>query len=120
LSHTVFLSTTAGTTGTNWYKFKAVDFFKIDQNLFFDSNNDDNNNNNDNDVNDNSSGYNDKNFSPSMKYSSTSSKSSFTSHIKQVNNHYHHHQVLNLKFIGDQNNGSSFSLYTYVKIFYSM
>ena len=90
----LFLSTTAGTTGTNWYK--------INENLFFESNNDDNYNNNDDDGNDNGSGYNDKNFSLPMKYSTSSSKSSFTSHIKPVNNHYHHHdhhQVLNLSVI---------------------
>ena len=83
-------------------KIKSIpNWYKINEILFFESNNDDNNNNSDHDGdNDNSSGYNDKNFSPPIKYSSTSSKSSFTSHIKPVNNHHHdHHQVSNLSEI---------------------
>jgi len=83
-------------------KIKSIpNWYKINENLFFESDNDDNYNNNNDDDDDNGSGYNDKNFSPPMKYSTTSSKSSFTSHIKQVNNHYHHdhHQVLNLSEI---------------------
>ena len=81
-------------------KIKSIpNWYKINENLFFESDNDDNYNSDDNGDNDNDSGYNDKNFSPPMKYSATSRKSSFTSHIKQVNNHYHHHQVLNLSEI---------------------
>jgi len=81
-------------------KIKSIpNWYKINENFFFECNNDDDYNNDDDDGNDNGSGYNDKNFSPPMKYSSTSSKSSFTSHVKPVNNHYHHHQVLNLSEI---------------------
>jgi hypothetical protein len=81
-------------------KIKSIpNWYKINEKLFFESDNDDNYNSDDNCDNDNNNGYNDKNFSPPMKYSSTSSKSSFTSHIKQVNNHHHHHQVLNLSEI---------------------
>jgi len=82
-------------------KIKSIpNWYKINENLFFESDNDDNYNNNNDDDDDNGSGYNNKNFSPPMKYNTTSSKSSFTSQIKQVNNHHHHHhQVLNLSEI---------------------
>ena len=81
-------------------KIKSIpNWYKINENFFFESDNDDNYNNN-NDDDDNGSGDNNKNFSPPMKYNTTSSKSSFTSQIKQVNNHHHHHhQVLNLSEI---------------------
>lgn len=82
-------------------KLKSIpNWFKINETLFFESDNHDNYNNDvDDGDNDNGSGYNDNNFSPPIKHSTTSSKLSSTSQIKQVNNHRRSEQVLNLSEI---------------------